>query len=264
MKSFSVFGASVCGVLLSLAPGSVHGQEEGFSSGSFVSMTSKCPLPGQTVYAEKETLCFQFPEGFFVSVSSSEDCGIHSDLSCIERGYSKQVDLLDDSPLASLCHFFVEPDLAREKKQSLKGYTSPESILEAHRDDACWKSASLSGSGHFAETCGDNEERSLGLCYPKCPPGKERMGPICWDACDGEDYGISVGAICCKDQACVTELGDVSAKISIDVAKIAMDGENIIAVIEDLKNLYDDLMSLDFDQCQETSFSLESILFTRE
>lgn len=44
-------------------------------------------------------------------------------------------------------------------------------------------------TGSPLSTCGENDERSGALCYPKCKTGMRGDGPMCWS----DVYGVGVG-----------------------------------------------------------------------
>mmetsp|Transcript_17554 Transcript_17554/g.28415 ORF Transcript_17554/g.28415 Transcript_17554/m.28415 type:complete len:241 (-) Transcript_17554:40-762(-) len=115
-------------------------------------------------------------------------------------------------------------------------------------DDVCWKKAHYRGVGKFTKNC--TGEVSMGLCYPKCAQGEEGIGPMCLANCKDE-YSASLGVLCCKtEEDCKGEVKEASEKLILDFGKIVMDRNNIPKLIGDLRKLYEDTQSLDFDECQ--------------
>jgi hypothetical protein len=65
---------------------------------------------------------------------------------------------------------------------------------------ACVRQGYGRGVGEGA-TCGPGQEQDFkgGLCYPKCRPGMNGVGPVCWGKCTG-DFPVDCGAGCAVDQ----------------------------------------------------------------
>src|SRR5262249_34293857 len=38
--------------------------------------------------------------------------------------------------------------------------------------------------------CGPDEEQNGALCYPKCPPGYNGVGPVCWKGLSSQGRGV--------------------------------------------------------------------------
>merc|ERR1719414_709464 len=162
--------------------------------------------------------------------------------SCQDLGYEKY---LGPDPIFPKSDLYV-PKLLEMAFKTLSQFQG------ASTDDACWKSFSMRGIGKLPShgNCSEGLEESMGLCYPPCASNFTPEGPVCWSKCSGE-YTLSVGVLCCKDKTCEKELAEVSAKISLDIAKIVKDSStsNAFGLIKDLIKLYQDSKNLGYPKC---------------
>jgi hypothetical protein len=67
------------------------------------------------------------------------------------------------------------------------------------RQPYCYRDSYGRGVGRPLTTCASSEEKDGALCYPKCEPGYNGVGPVCWQDCPSgfTDIGVS----CAKPSA---------------------------------------------------------------
>ena len=47
----------------------------------------------------------------------------------------------------------------------------------------CWKNSFGRDVGVPISSCGPQNEKDAGLCYPLCKAGYVGLGPVCWESC---------------------------------------------------------------------------------
>lgn len=78
------------------------------------------------------------------------------------------------------------------------------------------------GEGAFCQA-GQEQDFQGGLCYPRCNPGTNGVGPVCWSSCPS-DYPVDCGAACgVSESACafaIMEQVQSSADVALNVAAL--------------------------------------------
>jgi len=128
---------------------------------------------------------------------------------------------------------------------------------------ACWKDSEPRGKGHLpdkdSQSCPDNQEKSMGICYPRCGPKRVGFGPVCIDDCKATIYTSSAALFCCDtDDICKTLMEDAAMKLprafvrfAIDVAKNPNDVRKIAS---DFREFMADAMQLRLPLCSKLGF----------
>lgn len=76
--------------------------------------------------------------------------------------------------------------------------TGPQHQLWAEAGDMCWQKNNGRGAGFTPNACpaGTEQDKTGLLCYPKCQPGFNGVGPVCWsNSLPLQSYGRSAGLI---------------------------------------------------------------------
>jgi hypothetical protein len=93
---------------------------------------------------------------------------------------------------------------------------------------ACWKDGEPRGKGHLPDRttkeCPNNQELSLGLCYPRCGEKRIGFGPLCLDDCKATAYQSTSALFCCdSDEICSDLMQDVASKLPKALLQLAID-----------------------------------------
>jgi hypothetical protein len=130
--------------------------------------------------------------------------------------------------------------------------------------EACWRDAKARGVGHIPEKddkdnkreCKKDEDKSGGLCYPKCEDKMVGLGPICWEDCEKVKYHSAGLLFCCvDDQTCADLVLDIGKQLPQAIVKFALDiavnPSNIVKILHDFRDLVKDSAKLALPMCSD-------------
>jgi hypothetical protein len=103
-----------------------------------------------------------------------------------------------------------------------------EDVAPPRNVKACWKDGEPRGKGHLPDRttkeCPNNQELSLGLCYPRCGEKRIGFGPLCLDDCKATAYQSTSALFCCdSDEICSDLMQDVASKLPKALLQLAID-----------------------------------------
>jgi len=106
--------------------------------------------------------------------------------------------------------------------------TTKESMGEKRNVKACWKDSEPRGRGHVpdqeSKECPENQEKSMGLCYPKCGPKRIGWGPLCLDDCQATVFKSNAAFFCCdSDETCEELMQNAATKLPRALVRFAID-----------------------------------------
>jgi len=128
---------------------------------------------------------------------------------------------------------------------------------------ACWKDGEPRGKGKLPDRstkeCPDNQEKSMGLCYPRCGDKRVGFGPLCVDDCKATDYKSSSILFCCESEDLCSELMEnLSSKLPKAIAQLAVDivknPNDFGKVLRDFREFLASTMKLRLPMCSKIEF----------
>ena len=152
--------------------------------------------------------------------------------SCASHGYPRR---LGQDPVFRNLTLYLPPK------------PKPVAALAGVERGVCLKRVSARGVGEVERECTADEERQLGICYPRCAAGEDGVGPLCWAGCATPSR--STGPLCCETTEDCTRLLEEAAKLAYDVTKAVVDRESPAELIDDLKTLIADAKGLALPEC---------------
>jgi hypothetical protein len=155
--------------------------------------------------------------------------------SCASHGYPRR---LGQDPVFRNLTLYLPPK------------PKPVAALAGVERGVCLKHVSARGVGKVARDCAADEERQLGVCYPRCAAGEDGVGPLCWASCAVPS--VSMGPLCCDTTEDCTRLLEEAANLAYDVTKAVVDRESPAEMIDDLKALIADAKGFAMPQCAAT------------
>lgn len=135
---------------------------------------------------------------------------------------------------------------------------------------ACWRNAEPRGRGSLpdrsSKQCPENQEKSMGLCYPLCGDKHVGFGPLCMDDCKATVYKSSSILFCCEtDEFCTELMEDISstlpkamAQLIIDIAK---NPDDFGKVMRDFRAILASSMKLRLPMCATVEFPFLGVDF---
>jgi len=122
-----------------------------------------------------------------------------------------------------------------------------EDVAPPRNVKACWKDGEPRGKGHLPDRttkeCPNNQELSLGLCYPRCGEKRIGFGPLCLDDCKATAYQSTSALFCCdSDEICSDLMQDVASKLPKALLQLAIDlaknPNDVRKVIQDFRAFF--------------------------
>lgn len=138
------------------------------------------------------------------------------------------------------------------------------------RVKACWKDGEPRGKGHLPDRttkeCPNNQELSLGLCYPRCGEKRIGFGPLCLDDCKATAYQSTSALFCCdSDEICSDLMQDVASKLPKALLQLAIDlaknPNDVRKVIQDFRAFLAASLQLRLPLCSKLN-EFDEISFT--
>jgi len=129
---------------------------------------------------------------------------------------------------------------------------------------ACWKDSEPRGKGHLpdreTQQCPGTQEKSMGLCYPKCGEKRVGWGPLCLDNCQFTVYKTNAAFFCCDtDEICKDLMQDVAMKLPKAIVRMAIDiatnPSDARKIAQDFREFLADAMKLRLPMCSKMAFA---------
>jgi len=139
---------------------------------------------------------------------------------------------------------------------------------------ACWKDSEPRGKGHMPDhetrDCPETQEKSMGLCYPKCGAKRVGFGPLCLDDCQATAFKSSAAFFCCdSDEICSDLMKDAAMKLPRALVRLAIDiaanPSDARKIANDFREFMADAMQLRLPLCSKlgtddaVEFELEAV-----
>jgi hypothetical protein len=128
---------------------------------------------------------------------------------------------------------------------------------------ACWKDGEPRGKGSLPDRstrqCPENQEMSMGFCYPRCGDKRVGFGPLCVDDCKATIYKSSSILFCCESEdLCADLMDDISSKLPKALAQLAVDivknPNDFGKVLRDFRAFLATSMKLRLPMCSKVEF----------
>jgi len=125
---------------------------------------------------------------------------------------------------------------------------------------ACWEDSEPRGKGHLPDRetreCPENQEKSMGICYPKCGPKRIGVGPICVDDCKDTIYKSSSAMFCCdSDEVCSDLMSDAAMKMPKALVQFLIDiathPNDVRKIAQDFRTFMANAMELRLPLCSK-------------
>jgi len=153
-----------------------------------------------------------------------------------------------------------EAEVARihEEEEAVEGPFAPPKPNK--KTKACWKDGEARGKGQWPDRetrqCPANQEKSMGMCYPRCGEKRNGFGPLCLDDCAKTIYRSNGLLFCCdteeicKDlvQTLVSKLPKSLIRFLIDVAT---NPNNAPRIMRDFREVAQNAMHLRLPLCSK-------------
>ena len=153
-------------------------------------------------------------------------------------------------------------NVLNEQEEVMEGPAPP------RRVNACWKDGEPRGRGHLPDRdtreCPNNQEMSMGLCYPRCGDKRIGFGPLCLDDCKATVYQCSSGLFCCEtDELCSDLMQDVLSKLPKALFQLAIDmaknPNDVRKIIQDFRAILAASLRLRIPLCSKLNEFVEPI-----
>jgi len=173
---------------------------------------------------------------------------------------------LRQSDVASVIEGADYPSFPQEELDFDSEYPVLEYVPEEappRKTKACWKDGEPRGRGSLPDRstkqCPENQEKSMGLCYPRCGEKRVGFGPLCVDDCKATIDKSTAPLFCCEtDEICAGLMDDVSstlpkalAQLIIDIAKYPNDFGK---VMRDFRAFLASSLRLRLPMCSKAEF----------
>jgi len=131
---------------------------------------------------------------------------------------------------------------------------------------ACWKDGEPRGRGKFPDkttrTCPENEEKSMGMCYPHCGEKRTGLGPICLDDCSKIVYKSDGIVFCCDNQdICKDLVQNLAMKLPKSLVRFALDlasnPNDVRRILRDFRAFAGNAMQLRLPLCPNVKESID-------
>jgi len=169
---------------------------------------------------------------------------------CPEHGFTKY--LMQDPVFKNLGLYWKTGSVSETEFIDLVGLFNEmyDASTETYAG-VCYKDVHYRGIGKLEDNCTADEERQMGICYPKCKVTQEGAGPVCIDSCPS-DHPVTAGVLCCESQDnCKAMITDLGVKIGYDVIRMVIDRDDQSKLAQDIKKLLTDASGLQIPICSK-------------